>query len=39
MTQVDCFQKNKYVIKFTTNNMIYKFEANADHNMDILYLT
>ena len=39
MISVDCYQKNKYVITFTTDDMISKFEAFENHKLVILYLT
>ena len=33
------FVKRKYVIDFTTDDIIYKFEAFTNHKLDAFYLT
>ena len=36
---VDCFQNNKHVINFISNDMTSKFEAFINHKPDTLYIT
>ena len=36
---VGCFQNKKYVIAFTIDDMISKFEVYIDHKLDTFYLT
>ena len=39
MIPVDCFQNNKHVINFISNDMTSKFEAFINHKPDTLYIT
>ena len=36
---VDCCQNNQYIINFTTDDNISKFEAYTNYKPDTLYLT
>ena len=39
MVLMDCCQKNKYVINFTSDYMVSKFEVFVNHKLDTIYLT
>ena len=39
MVLMDCFQKKKHVINFTSDYMVSKFEVFVNHKLDTIYLT